>query len=130
SEKILHLSPFGFVTGCYAGDSSKIRSAECRTELHLLLDYTEGHRKDEYGVPIPLPEPHGMSGSGVWALPRPDVPVENWEFDQTKLVAIAQSIHTATRVLIATKFKYALTLLSQNRSDLRDSIRVSFPTVT
>lgn len=130
ARKTLHLAPFGFITGAYAGDTSQIPAEAYRHELHLLLDYSEGHRKDEYGEPIPPPEPPGMSGCGVWKLQSPDIPVESWRCDRLRLVAIVHSMHSTKRVLIATRLKYVLQLLYQNRPDLRNSMRISLPALT
>ena len=129
-HKTLHLAPFGFITGRYAGDTSGIPAAVYQDDLHLLLDYSEGNRKDERGLPVPLPEPPGMSGCGVWRLPSPDIPVESWESDRLRLVAIVHSIHSKTKVVIATRLKYVLQLLYQNRPDLRNSMKLSFPELT
>jgi hypothetical protein len=127
ARKSLHLAPFGIMTGRYPGDSSQFPVKAYRDELHLLLDYTEGVRRDENWAPIPLPEPLGMSGCGVWRLPSPGIPAEHWECEDLRLAAVVQSVHTKTRTIIATRFKYVLQLLYQQRPDLRSSMRLSFP---
>jgi len=97
-RKTLHLVPFGFVTGAYAGDISQLPSSAYRADLHLPLDYSEGNRKDEMGAPIPLPEPRGMSGCGVWRLPSVDIPVECWESDRFRLARFTLGLHTGRHV--------------------------------
>jgi hypothetical protein len=126
SSKTLHISPFGFITGCPAKDVLR-DSATHRSNLHLLLDYSEGNRKDERGLPVSLPDPLGMSGCGVWSFPSLEIADISWEADQMRLVAILQSIETTTRVFIATRLVHALRLIFKNRPDLRNSMRITFP---
>ncbi len=130
SRRLLHMAAFGFITGQFPADSLQSDCPEYQPDAHLILDYTESNRRDEFGLPIPLPDPRGMSGCGVWLLPAlGTTSVENWAFDQLKLVAIAQAYHTRERFMIATRFDSALRLLYRFRPDLRGSLRVSFPEV-
>jgi hypothetical protein len=91
-EKSLSLSPFGFITGLCQGDRSRISRSDYQEELHLLFEYSEGNQKDEHGEPIPRPEPKGISGCGVLALPHLKVSVDQWEPGDLRLVATRTSI--------------------------------------
>lgn len=68
-----------------------------------------------------LPRPWGVSGGGVWILPRYE---ENprWSFSDLRLAAISRSWHRTSRQLISTTIENWLRLLAQDRPQTRREI--------
>lgn len=104
----LAVQPFIFLTNQAEPKLySKLRFTE---QSHILLAYRKAKIKNfESGLVVQGPDPHGVSGSGLWFLPEvivepeKDVPIE--------LVGIMTEFHSQLNVLVSTRIHLVLEIL-------------------
>lgn len=89
----------------------------------ILLSYpTAG--EDPTGATVEMPLPDGLSGCGIWRLAVPDRPVEHWNVEDVKLVAIEHRWRSKNRYLVGTSVMYALRIIYENYEKLRPAMKL------
>jgi hypothetical protein len=91
-------------------------------DTDLLLNYTRDFASDDRGAPMRQIDPHGLSGGGIWSVPRLGGSI--WSPSDARLVAVQSSVESNRwRYLRATKIEHWLSLLA-------DGFPGFFPTST
>jgi hypothetical protein len=87
-----------------------------RPDVDLLLNYTRDFALDDHGVRMHQVNPHGMSGGGIWSVPRSTYGI--WSPANARLVAIQSAVEEAKwRYLRATSLDCWLRMIADRCPD-------------
>jgi hypothetical protein len=93
-----------------------------RPDVDLLLNYTRDCAIDDRGAPMRQVDPRGMSGGGIWSVPRSSCGI--WSPVSARLVAIQSAVEEAKwRYLRATRFAWWLRMIVDKYLDESTSLR-------
>lgn len=82
-----------------------------QTEVDLLLNYTRNFATDRLGDPMRQVAPFGMSGGGIWSVPKSKDGI--WSPENARLVAVQSTVEADQwRYLRCTRIKPWIQLLS------------------
>lgn len=118
------LLPYG--SSVYAGDRGAPNNYDAG--IHVAMDFQSEGTIDDDGNPATLPDPHGLSGCGIWRLHRPNDPFGGWTPDRIKLIAIEQARQTEAQILKGTQIKHLLSLISSAWPGLQAAVEGQFGT--
>lgn len=90
---------------------SSVSSFPFQEGIDLLLEWPPSDLRDSQ---VEVPSPSGVSGGGVWLLPRHSDHPE-WTIADLRLVAINRAWRRGSRQLVATKIEHCLALLAQDK---------------
>jgi hypothetical protein len=84
-----------------------------QSNVDLLLNYTRNYATDDLGDPMNPIAPFGMSGGGIWSVPKNTDSV--WAPEEARLIAIQSSVESSQwRYLRAIRIEPWLKMLSAN----------------
>jgi hypothetical protein len=73
-------------------------------KLHIAVDYASSGLKDELGNPTDVVDPHGMSGSAIWATGRTSTG-DNWTPAKAKIVGVVHNWDDKAGSLVGTRIE-------------------------
>lgn len=87
-------------------------------EIDLVLEWPPSDLRQSQ---VEVPHPSGVSGGGIWLMPRF---VENpgWGYQDLRLVALARAWRRESRQLVATRIEHWLELLAKDKPYTRKEI--------
>jgi hypothetical protein len=132
-EETVNYRAFQYTTYRYDRDTSTLE--EYQERLHLLLDAQLQQATDQDANPVefndrsgePVPFPHGLggiSGCSVWRIGDLNVPLEHWDFERSRLVAVQTGVYRSKRVIKATRWVAVSTIIHQAFPELRPAMEL------
>ncbi len=90
---------------------------DTNNKINVLFRYVPGSVYSD-GTESHLPDPHGMSGCGVWRLSTP-MPLEQWSLDDVKLVATEHEWNRKAHFIRTTPIVHTIRAVYRNFPELR-----------
>ena len=112
-----HLDAIGYLT-----ETKKLNDMEYKHDksTDVFIDYEQNSVFVENQEVIQMPEPHGLSGGGLWALPITQGGAI-WAPQETMLIGIERS-RKSPNILCCTQIQHWLMSVAEGYSDLRETI--------
>src|SRR5207248_2120079 len=91
---VLRASPCFFTTFLYCGERGNIPWTDAYGCVGILLDYGQTTTEDDDGHPATPPDPHGMSGGGMWRITQHGCDMGKWTVTDVRLIGIQSCYYT------------------------------------
>lgn len=69
------------------------------------IEYRGHGQEDESDNPVDLPDPHGLSGSAVWACRLRPTAIADWQPSDARIVGVAQNWDDKSQSLVVTRIE-------------------------
>ena len=95
--------------------------------LHMLLEFDRSAVDGTTQEGVELPEPHGISGCGVWRVCELSARgLESWSPDDVSLVAIQHRWSGHGKYIMATRIRFMLDFILKNYPELRPAMSLLY----
>jgi hypothetical protein len=129
----LKLKPLQYTAFAY--DRMTEALEEYQERFHILLsaqqrdcsnlDGSPAQFQDLNGNDAPFPEKlSGISGCSVWRIGDLNVPIKNWDQEQSRIVAVQTGVYNSAQVIKATRWVAVSTLLHVAFPELRPAMQL------
>ncbi len=118
-KNTFNLNGMGYLTETI--DPKSVNKDAKDVSRDIFIDYDEMSVLVDQQDQFKMPEPYGISGGGLWALPK--LPKGRlWSPNGTVLIGIERSWLERSRIAICTQMQFWLRLIAQEYSDLTSCI--------
>ena len=122
-----------YTTYRYDGDTSTLQ--EFQDRFHLLLDgqfhqvtnedASPAQFRDSDGELVPFPRGlPGISGCSVWRIGDLNTPLDDWQVDKSRIVAVQTGVYHAKRAIKATRWVAVSTIIHEAFPELRPAMEL------
>lgn len=115
-----------FTTFIYGGEHGDIPWGPADVGVGILMDYGADTTRDDSDQPVPPPDPHGMSGGGMWRVAEHGCDMANWSTRDLKLIGVQSAWYEDQQVLRGTRIEHHLGMIYRGHEDLRSEIDSHF----
>ena len=70
-------------------------------------------------LPVPPPDPHGMSGGGLWRVAEYECDMVTWKVGDLRLIGIQSAWYEDQQVLRGTRIEHHLGMIYRGHKDLQ-----------